>query len=189
MKAKLFEKLLDDKDFVDVTVVGGEDLEMMCHKLVLSQRSLMFAAMLSPRNAGFSEGRLSRIELVGLGRPTSFKKFINCIYGRFDACQPESLEEAVELVEAVRMYAIEGGQMEECCQKYIVETMNVGNIPKMLRWSELFKLQNVKKRALTMWHENKKEVMKDHLESFLEEVANDPVLLPQVILFKGLPLD
>lgn len=185
MRGKLFENLLDDQDFTDVVVASGEHLERKCHKLVLSQRSHMFAAMLSPRNAGFSEGNQSRIELVGLCRPTSFQKFISYIYGRIDACIPECLEEAVELIEAVQLYGIEGGLMEKCCQNFIVKNMKVEDIPKMLRWSELFKLKAVKGRALAMFYKNKTEVMSDHLEVFMEEIAKDPVLLSQVILNEG----
>lgn len=175
--ANIFKGLLDDTELADVVLVS--EVEIPCHKLVLSARSPVFKTMLAGRNKEMKEGDSNRVEMKLSS--SALKKFVNFLYMRLDQIAPESVEEAVELIDAAQMYQVGTMHLKEFCEAYLTKQVKVENVPEMLSLAKRYSLVSLKSTALNMWKTHCDRILE--LGTFVSEIVSDVELLTEAIKF------
>ncbi|XP_073838078.1 protein roadkill-like [Musca autumnalis] len=153
-------KLLASQEYSDVTIIAKGGIEFKAHKLILSARSHVFAAMF--KHDVFKDKTI-RIQIDDIDAKV-IEEMLNYIYYTGKEIHQEIVK---DLFCAAQRYALKDLKM--ICEKMLMETMSVSTISDTLLFAHHHSNQRLKKNAVTFIIHNIKDVIETSSWKDLQE--------------------
>lgn len=143
-----YDKLYESKKHCDVVFIIGEE-EIPAHKLIISARSKVFAAMF---DSDMIEKKTGRVEIVDV-EPAIFKKLLRFIYcGKVES---KDTDELLKLTVAANKYSVLN--LVSNCATQISHCLSVENAVDVLIIADQVNIKFLKKECIDLIIKNKRE--------------------------------
>ncbi|XP_073837566.1 TD and POZ domain-containing protein 5-like [Musca autumnalis] len=146
-----FAKILTSNEYSDITLVARDGSEFKAHKLILSVRSEVFAAMF--RN-NFAESETNRIEIEDMEGEV-LREMLNHIYTDREIPR-EPRDMAAQLFAAANKYAL--SNLKKMCETALIKTLDFASVADTLLLAERHSNDELKSKAIQFAVNNIKTV-------------------------------
>ncbi len=143
--------LFDNGSNTDVCFLVN-DQEIRAHKLILSSRSPVFAAMF---DHDMKEKRSGIVDIVGIS-PDTFRTVLRFMYT--DQVELKKEEDAKKLIAAADKYKLDLLRME--CEKFLIRGLTWSNCLELLILSDLHKCTHLRETAMKFIRKHTTQLMK-----------------------------
>ncbi|XP_043479842.1 protein roadkill-like [Leptopilina heterotoma] len=166
------KSLQDNEEFKDVTF-NVEDKKFTAHKIILANRSTVFAAMFKNK---MTEELTSVVEIDDT-KSAIFQQMLNFIY----TDQVENLEEsAVELLYVAEKYQLE--KLKNLSINSLNDKLSLKTVIKTLEVAELYSIELLKHECLYFMSERKYDIIET--KEFQEFILGRPGLWTEILNIK-----